>query len=709
MNVKQIRSQVAVLAVTVIAVMAALFAMATITSNAATSYDPETRTYTMTGGTYDQQIILEAGTTTTLDISGENVLSFGNDTYSNPCITGDGDLTITGSGTLEIPNGRVYCGILTVGDGIKLITSKYMYTYGGFNIGDGVELIIGNNLNVYGKATVGKAKILPGSPNAYLYFSNNSGTEGSVFNNTTIKATVSFYGEAFLNDCNVTLENRQLYSSGAPIHINGGTYNFIQDETNPSSNTGMSLGHRAVVKNATIKANTICYIQNLEMTDSTLEITLPKMEGGSYYGSTAALVGENLIFLNSKVKIDGCANVGLNAYWQVILTGNTEVDIKALETGIAATMVEITHSSGKIQATDSDKAVAAIAALNMGSGSNVTPGTLTLNKVYVKEPADYTIGEQVITPSGAPSGYEVPIKTILDGDVPAKTVVLEAEHKTHTWDAGKVTTEPTETAEGVKTYTCTVCGATKTEAIPKLTPQGSQDSQGSQGSQAASKGEDGTPFGKGASVTAAEAAILALPDDNDPAGTAFGLLQLKASKVTKNSINLKWKAVPGATKYILFANKCGTGNKYKKLGEVTGTSYTATQAAGAAIQKGTYYKFMMIAADANGKVVSTSKTVHAATKGGNIGNHKKVTVKKSVTKKAKKLKVGKTLKLKAKAVPQAKKLKVRKHRGIMYESSNPAVAQVNGKGAVKGVGKGTCYIYAYAQNGTCAKVKVTVK
>ncbi|MBQ8662554.1 MAG: hypothetical protein IJ471_01725 [Eubacterium sp.] len=38
----------------------------------------------------------------------------------------------------------------------------------------------------------------------------------------------------------------------------------------------------------------------------------------------------------------------------------------------------------------------------------------------------------------------------------------------HTWDAGKVTTQPTEKAEGVKTYTCTVCKATKTEAIAKL-------------------------------------------------------------------------------------------------------------------------------------------------------------------------------------------------------------------------------------------------
>ena len=37
----------------------------------------------------------------------------------------------------------------------------------------------------------------------------------------------------------------------------------------------------------------------------------------------------------------------------------------------------------------------------------------------------------------------------------------------HDWGAGKVTTEPTEDAEGVRTFTCTVCGATRTEAIPK--------------------------------------------------------------------------------------------------------------------------------------------------------------------------------------------------------------------------------------------------
>ena len=43
-----------------------------------------------------------------------------------------------------------------------------------------------------------------------------------------------------------------------------------------------------------------------------------------------------------------------------------------------------------------------------------------------------------------------------------------ADSHVHTWDDGVVTTEPTCTAEGVKTYTCTDCGAVKTEAVAAL-------------------------------------------------------------------------------------------------------------------------------------------------------------------------------------------------------------------------------------------------
>ncbi|MCM1299740.1 MAG: hypothetical protein NC203_06935 [Firmicutes bacterium] len=50
-----------------------------------------------------------------------------------------------------------------------------------------------------------------------------------------------------------------------------------------------------------------------------------------------------------------------------------------------------------------------------------------------------------------------------------KTVLTAQESitaKGHTWDNGVVTKAPTASAEGVKTYTCTVCGETKTEKIP---------------------------------------------------------------------------------------------------------------------------------------------------------------------------------------------------------------------------------------------------
>lgn len=39
----------------------------------------------------------------------------------------------------------------------------------------------------------------------------------------------------------------------------------------------------------------------------------------------------------------------------------------------------------------------------------------------------------------------------------------------HTWNAGEITTPATYEAAGVQTYTCTVCGQTKTEEIPQLT------------------------------------------------------------------------------------------------------------------------------------------------------------------------------------------------------------------------------------------------
>ena len=196
-----------------------------------------------------------------------------------------------------------------------------------------------------------------------------------------------------------------------------------------------------------------------------------------------------------------------------------------------------------------------------------------------------------------------------------------------------------------------------------------------------------------------EKAILALPNDNDPANSTFSLLQAKATNVTKNSITVVWKKMNGAGSYTIFANKCGKGNKYKKIKTGTGTKYVHKK-----LKKGTYYKFIIVA-NAAGQTKAVSKTIHAATSGGKVGNSKsvKITSKNSLS-----LKVGKTSKIKAKAIPKSRKLKVKTHRKLAYESDNPAVATVSKSGLIKAVGKGNCSVYVYAQNGVFAKVKVTV-
>ena len=290
----------------------------------------------------------------------------------------------------------------------------------------------------------------------------------------------------------------------------------------------------------------------------------------------------------------------------------------------------------------------------------------------------------------------------------------------HDWSEWKTVKEATVDQEGLEERVCKRNSSHKeTRAIPKLTPSPSPTPalpveptveptpSTSPEDRAKQMGKDGTAFSKGASDVAAEAAITSYSSEKDPKGTAFGLLQAKASKVTKNSIKLAWNKSSEAKSYVIYGNKCGTKNKYEKLITVTGSSYTAKKVAGNKVKKGTYYKFLIVALDKDGNVISTSKTIHAATIGGKVGNDKKVTTKAKKNKVS--LKAGKTFKLKAKTKAASKKLKVKKHRAVAYESSDTSVATVSSKGVIKAVGKGTCEVYAYAQNGVSAKIKVTVK
>ena len=269
----------------------------------------------------------------------------------------------------------------------------------------------------------------------------------------------------------------------------------------------------------------------------------------------------------------------------------------------------------------------------------------------------------------------------------------------HDWGPWKVTKQPTVTSKGAKTRECSRCHGTENKDIPKY-KAGEDPNQMS---------SDGTAVGPGASAAAADKAITTMKTDKDPKGAVFAKLKMKSSKQTNTSIKLSWTKVSKATKYVIYGNKCGKTTKPKKLATITGNTKTFKKVVGKKLKKGTYYKFIIVALDKNKNVVSTSKLIHVATRGGKVGNHKSVTVKKAIITKAKKLRKGKSLSLKAKLVLQSKTKKVKKHIGLRYESTNKKIAVVTSKGVIKAKKKGTCYVYAYAQNGVFKKIKVVVK
>lgn len=216
-----------------------------------------------------------------------------------------------------------------------------------------------------------------------------------------------------------------------------------------------------------------------------------------------------------------------------------------------------------------------------------------------------------------------------------------------------------------------------------------------------------TPYGPGAFAETADEAITKLKGEKDQKGMVFQKLKVKAAKVTNASMTLSWSEQPDAVEYVIYASKCGKTNVFNKLATKTGTSAKITRVKGSKLTGGTYYKYIVVALNSNGKVVSTSTMTHVTTTGGKYCNYKKVTTKAKNNKVT--LKVKKTFALKGKAVKENSKKQVSVHRALKYLSTNTKIATVSAKGVIKGNKKGTCYIYAYAQNGAFKKIKVTVK
>lgn len=192
----------------------------------------------------------------------------------------------------------------------------------------------------------------------------------------------------------------------------------------------------------------------------------------------------------------------------------------------------------------------------------------------------------------------------------------------------------------------------------------------------------------------------------------FGRLKVRSVNQTKTSITLEWSKLDGVDGYFVYGNRCNTKTKtyrYQKLATITnGRIWTHKN-----LKKGTFYKYIVKAykiVDGKKVVTDTSASIHVITQGGKYGIAKSVSVtkignKKNVSKIT--LKKGKTAQITAKEIKKDKK--IRHHRNLCYESSNTAVATVTPEGLIQAVGKGTCTIWVYAQNGVYAALTVTVK
>ena len=181
-------------------------------------------------------------------------------------------------------------------------------------------------------------------------------------------------------------------------------------------------------------------------------------------------------------------------------------------------------------------------------------------------------------------------------------------------------------------------------------------------------------------------------------------------KASENANRLSWNPVKNADGYFIYASACnenGKERKVKKIADIknrTTTSYTHKNC-----EKDTWYKYRITAYRIIGKkktAISKSLELHSLTKGSKTyENPSRVKIRSG---KKLSLKAGSTKKIRAQViVPKGKKTcwHIQKIRYLVSDSS---VLTVSKKGKIRAKKAGHATIYAVAQNGVNAKIKVSV-
>ena len=191
-------------------------------------------------------------------------------------------------------------------------------------------------------------------------------------------------------------------------------------------------------------------------------------------------------------------------------------------------------------------------------------------------------------------------------------------------------------------------------------------------------------------------------DTKDVKGSSYKKLQPKL-KESKDKIKLSWKKQEKADGYLVYGAACG--KKMVKLATINKNSKVSFTQKN--LKEKTYYKYMVVAfqkdKEDKKEILEISSTVYGVTTGGKYSNTKKVSADSKIT-----IKKGKKSKLNAKVTLVGKRQKIYSSK-LRYVSENTSIATVSKTGVVTGKKKGSCYVYAYGQNGISKRIKIVVK
>lgn len=228
--------------------------------------------------------------------------------------------------------------------------------------------------------------------------------------------------------------------AGAAVSASGGLVLVVADDVTVSGTIGRLLiptdnivvivsGSKNIGSIAITGNHSTVILDNATADDVTISGVGSKVEtkNGSHIKNIALTESASgaVVAAGSGTTIDNVANSAPGA----AVTGSGTVKSVASDTDVTVeTKNTEVKNTGRSEITVTDA---------KGKETTVKPGTST------------TVNKESASSGGSSGGSYTP----------------PAQH-THTWNAGVVTKEATCTEAGVKTYTCTTCGATKTEEIP---------------------------------------------------------------------------------------------------------------------------------------------------------------------------------------------------------------------------------------------------